>query len=188
MGMLKVFAWIASLLIFVMPSLLQAKSIADGNRYICETEEAAGWKEKGEITDLALSYPETQYIIEPKEINYLYPKLAEEAYINKTSTHTISLLGSNEPKALCNKGIRKNTMYCFRLSSNKFLEKGSVDPYQLFTITFNKTGGYFLKNRTIPLMFFFNSMVDLLTPNDISKVDLWDITGSVLEVGKCKKF
>ena len=186
MGMLKVFAGIASLLIFVMPSLLQAKSIADGNRYICETEEAAGWKENGEVTNLALSYPETQYIIEPKEINYLYPKLAEEGYIEKTSTHAISLLGSNKPEAFCNKGIQKNSMYCFKRSSNKFLEKGSVDPYQLFTITLNESGGYFLKNRTTSFMYSFKTMVDI--SNDLGRVSLGGLASSVLEVGECKKF
>ena len=51
MGILKVFAGIASSLAIVLPSLAVTELWKD-RRYICLTSQAAGWKSGGKYTDL----------------------------------------------------------------------------------------------------------------------------------------
>ena len=175
MGMLKVFAGIASLLIFVMPSLLQAKSIADGNRYICETIEAVGWKANGEFTDLDITKPETQYIIEPEVENFKIPKSSKEGFFNKVSTHSISLLGADKRLALCEAA----SWSAFSLECHNphpVFKDGAVSSLPKFFIALSEDGrGTFAKNFTTSAI-YSNSFQD--TTFDFP----------ALEVGECKQF
>ena len=175
MGMFKVFAGIASLLIFVMPSLLQAKSIADGNRYICETIEAVGWKANGEFTDLDITNPETQYIIEPEVENFKIPKSSKEGFFDKVSTHSISLIGADKRLAFCDAtGYFNFTLSCY--SPHSVFEDGTVSSLPMFFIALNEDGrGTFAKNLTITAIYansFQGGTLGL----------------PALEVGECKKF
>jgi hypothetical protein len=101
MGMLKVFAGIASLLAIVLPSFVVAKSWNYDRRYICLTSQAAGWKSGGKYTDLDLTDPQTQYIIEPFVVTAKYPRQAKEGYMEIPISHTVKQVGNDRILALC---------------------------------------------------------------------------------------
>ena len=175
MGMLKGLVGCASLLMFVMPSLLQAKSIADGNRYICETIEAVGWKANGKFTDLDITNPETQYIIEPEVENFKIPKSSKEGFSDHVSTHSISLIGADKRLALCDATSFFNfTLSCY--SPHSVYEDGAVFSIPMFFIALNEDGrGTFAKNLTTTAIYansFQGGTLGL----------------PALEVGKCKQF
>ena len=175
MSTLKVFVGLASLLMFIMPNLLQAKSVADGNRYICQTTEAVGWKADGKFTDLEISNPETQYILEPEAKTFKIPKCAKEGFFDKVSTHSISLLGADKRLALCYATSFFNfTLSCY--SPHSVYEDGAVFSTPMFFIALNEDGrGTFAKNQSLAVIHansFQNTTFDL----------------PALEVGDCKKF
>ena len=100
MGMLKVFAGIASLLAIILPSFVVAKSWNYDRRYICLTSQAAGWK-NGSHTDLEITDPHTQYIIEPKAMVVKAAYEAKEGYFEVPISHSVKQVGSTETIALC---------------------------------------------------------------------------------------
>ena len=101
MGMLKVFAGIASLLAIILPSFVVAKSWNYDRRYICLTSQAAGWKNDAKLSYLELTDPETQYIIEPMVMTAKYPRQAKEGYIEIPISHTVKQVGNDGILALC---------------------------------------------------------------------------------------
>ena len=101
MGMLKVFAGIASLLAIILPSFVVAKSWNYDRRYICLTSQAVGWKSGGKYTDLDLTDPQTQYVIEPFVVSAKYPRQAKEGYIEIPISHTVKQVGNDGILALC---------------------------------------------------------------------------------------
>jgi len=101
MGMLKVFAGIASLLAIILPSVAVAESSNNDRRYICKTSQAAGWKSGGKHTDLDLTDPQTQYIIEPFVVTAKYPRQAKEGYVEIPISHSVKQVGEGKILALC---------------------------------------------------------------------------------------
>ena len=99
MGMLKVFAGIISLLAIILPSFAVAELWND-RRYICLTSQAAGWK-NGSHTDLEITDPHTQYIIEPKAMVVKAAYEAKEGYFEVPISHSVKQVGSAETIALC---------------------------------------------------------------------------------------
>ena len=101
MGMLKVFAGIVTMLSIILPSLVVAKSWNNDRRYICKTSQAAGWKSGGKYTDLDLTDPQSQYIIEPFVVTAKYPRQAKEGYNEIPISHSVKQVGEDEVLALC---------------------------------------------------------------------------------------
>ena len=101
MGMLKVFTGIASLVAIILPSVAVAESWNNDIRYICKTSQAAGWKSGGKHTDLDLTDPQTQYIIEPLVVTAKYPRQAKEGYMEIPISHTVKQVGNDRILALC---------------------------------------------------------------------------------------
>ena len=99
MGMLKVFAGIISLLAIILPSFAVAELWND-RRYICLTSQAAGWK-NGSHTDLEITDPHTQYIIEPMVMDAKAAYQAKEGYFGVPISHAVKQVGIDEPIALC---------------------------------------------------------------------------------------
>ena len=173
MGMLKVFAGIASLLAIVLPSFVLAKSYFKDKRYICLTSQATGWEENGEYIDLDLSDPKTQYIIEPMEMIVKKGKYAQEGYIELHTSHTIKQLGLDDTLAVCMRTYHEYQMDCYSLHGDL---KNKIGAYPMFIM--HSTQGIrepiFMTRINIGLVYFPKISSDHDDP--------------VLEVGECKKF
>lgn len=172
MGMLKVFVGIASLLMLVTPTLGVAKSFTEGKRYICETSQATGWEEVGKHTDLYLTDPETQYIIEPMIMTAKKAKYAEEGYKEYITSHTLKKLGSDDILAICGRSYDEYQMDCYGTYGDL---NNNIGVYPNFIIhTTGSIENIFMTRLNISLVLF---------PKLTSFKDQ-----PVLEVGKCKKF
>ena len=176
MGMLKVFAGLASLLMLVMPTLGVAKSFTEEKRYICETSQATGWEEgweaEGKHTDLYLTDPETQYIIEPMIMTAKKAKYAEEGYKDYITSHTLKKLGSDDILAICGRSYDEYQMDCYGTYGDL---NNNIGVYPNFIMhTTGSKENIFMTRLNISLVLF---------PKLTSFKDQ-----PVLEVGKCKKF
>ena len=172
MGMLKVFAGIASLLMLVMPTLGVAKSFTEGKRYICETSQATGWEEVGKHTDLYLTDPETQYIIEPMIMTAKKAKNAKEGYREYLTSHTVKKLGNDDILAICGDSYDENQMDCYGTYGDLNDKIGTFPKFLIYTT--GSKENIFMTRLNISVVIF---------PIITSFKD-----EPVLEVGKCKKF
>ena len=176
MGMLKFFAGLASLLMLVMPTLGVAKSFTEGKRYICETSQATGWEEgweaEGMHTDLYLTDPETQYIIEPMIMTAKKANYAEEGYKEYITSHTVKKLGNDDILAICGDSYDENQMDCYGTYGELNDEIGTFPKFLIYTT--GSKENIFMTRLNISLVIF-----PIITSFK---------NEPVLEVGKCKKF
>ena len=133
MGMLKVFVGIASLLAIILPSFAIAELWKD-RRYICLTSQAAGWKNGRQYTDLELTDPQTQYIIEPKAMDVKAANVAEEGYFEVPISHTVKQVGSTETIALCVDSVGDLNCYWWHSEVRGDLKNAIISRIEVFTM------------------------------------------------------
>jgi hypothetical protein len=164
---------IALLLMFAIPALGVAKSFTEGKRYICETTQATGWDEEGKYTDLDLTDPETQYIIEPMIMTVKEAKYAEEGYIEHLTSHTVKQLGNDDLLAVCGRSYNIYQMNCYDTYGD-LNNKIALVPNFIIHTTGSMRENIFMTRLNFTTIVFpvINS----------------DHDNPVLEVGECKKF
>jgi len=175
MGMFKVFGGMAALLMLVMPTMgvAKAKSFYEDKRYICKTNQAAGWVKGRKYKELSLTDPDTQYIIEPMIMTIKRANSAEEGYTEGQTTHSIKQLGLDDTLATCGWSYDRFQLECYNTYGDLNNEIGPNPEFIIYS-TQGRGKTIFMTRINMGLVYH---------PKLSSGYD-----DPVLEVGDCKKF
>lgn len=175
MGKLKVIVMLTSMLSIVLPSFVFAKSWNNDRRYICLTSQAAGYNAKH--TNLELTDPETQYIIEPMVMTAKSPRQAKDGYFEVSISHSVKKVGSDRILALCPDADGKE-LGCFDWHSK-------TEPY-------NDLENAFISKSLVLTMYVGRKIDDPIFMTRINRLALYlrsaVIEDPIIEVGECNQF
>ena len=173
MSKLKALAMLTSILAIALPSLAVAELWND-KRYICLTSQAAGWKKDAKHTDLDLTDPQTQYIIEPLAMVVKAAHEAKEGYFEVPISHSVKQVGSTETKALCVDSVGSLECFWWHSEVSGDLENAIISTIKEFKLHVGREiDDPIFMTRINTASAYFGSGRD---------------RGPYLEVGECKQF